>query len=192
MKRLIRAYQAGARLFSVPIFSLYINSHPSVDHTGGPSWLVQQLCAREQEWPVVCDIEEKLVKEGFGTKELFLAAPMSQVTHEYLRSIGITQFGTCQIVITVRLEGTWLGARLAALGITTEGLQACEACVMQKMGCHLEVAFANLPESLLTSSQLECQGLSVYYHHAVRQVHTQVCAARDESARLSQVEDTHL
>ena len=59
---------------------------------------------------------------------------------------------------------------------------------MQKMGCHLEVAFANLPESLLTSPQLESQGLSVFYHHAVREVHTQVCAARDENARLSQVE----
>ena len=154
--------------------------------------LHKQLCARGLEWPTVCDVENKLLKESFLTKENFLSTPLSQFTYEYLRSIGILQFGNRQIVITVRLEGTWLDARLAALGITTEGLQACEACVMQKMGCYLEVAIANLPESLLTSPQLECQGLSVYYHHAVRQVHTQVCAARDENARLSQVEGKQL
>eukprot|EP01032_Pedospumella_encystans_P016661 gene16661-19001_t len=140
----------------------------------GPSWLVQQLWARGLEWPAVCDVEDKLLKEGFVSKEVFLSTPTSQFTHEYLRSIGILQFGTRQIVITVRLEGTWLGARLAALGVSAFWIRSCETCVFEALGCRTKTAYANLPLQALSAEALKEVGVPAQYHLVLRALHEQL------------------
>ena len=135
---------------------------------------MEQLCTRGLEWPVVCDIEDKLLKEGFVTKENFLTTALSQFTHEYLRSLGILQFGTRQIVITVRLEGTWLGARLAALGVSAFWIRSCETCVFEALGCRTKTAYANLPVEALSAEALKEVGVPVQYHLVLRALHAQL------------------
>ena len=122
----------------------------------------------------MCDVEDKLLKEGFVTKELLLAAPMSLFTHEYLRSLGITHFGTRVAVITVRLEGTWLGARLAALGVSAFWIRSCETCVFEALGCRTKTAYANLPLQALSVEALKEVGVPVQYHRVLRALHEQL------------------
>ncbi len=157
---------------------------------GGPSWLVQRLCARGLEWPVVCDLEDKLLKEGFVTKELFLAAPMSQFTHEYLRSLGIMPFGIRVAVITVRLEGTWLGARLAALGVSSFWIRSSETCVFEALGCRTKTAYANLPATALSAEALKEVGVPVQYHLVLRALHEQLNNAQAKVREEMQVTST--
>jgi len=157
----------------------------------GPSWLVQQLCARGLEWPTVCDVEDKLLKEGFVTKELFLAAPMSLFTHEYLRSVGITHFGTRIAVITVRLEGTWLGARLAALGVSPFWIRSCETCVFEALGCRTKTAYANLSATALSAEALKEVGVPAQYHLVLRALHEQLNKAQAQvKAKVSEENKT--
>ena len=129
---------------------------------------------RGLEWPAVCDVENKLLKEGFLTKENFLSTPLSQFTHEYLRSLGILQFGTRQIVITVRLEGTWLGARLAALGMSAFWIRSCEICVFEALGCRTKTAYANLLAVTLSAEALKEVGVPAQYHLVLRALHEQL------------------
>jgi len=126
----------------------------------------------------VCDIDDKLLKKGFVSKEVFLSAPASQFTHEYLRSLGIMQFGTRQIVITVRLEGTWLGARLAALGVSPFWIRSCEICVFEALGCRTKTAYANLPATALSAEALKEVGVPVQYHLVLRALHDQLNQAQ--------------
>jgi len=152
---------------------------------------VEQLCARGLEWPTVCDIEDKLLKEGFVTKELFLAAPMSLFTHEYLRSVGITHFGTRIAVITVRLEGTWLGARLAALGVSPFWIRSCETCVFEALGCRTKTAYANLSATALSAEALKEVGVPAQYHLVLRALHEQLNKAQAQvKAKVSEENKT--
>ncbi len=126
----------------------------------------------------MCDVEDKLLKEGFVSKEVFLSAPASQFTHEYLRSLGIMQFGTRQIVITVRLEGTWLGELLAALGVSPFWIRSCETCVFEALGCRTKTAYANLPATALSAEALKEVGVPVQYHLVLRALHDQLNKAQ--------------
>lgn len=142
--------------------------------------MVQQLCARGLEWPMVCDIEDKLLQEGFVTKDIFLAAPMSLFTHEYLRSLGITHFGTRLVVIATRLEGTWLGARLAGLGVSPFWIRSCETCVFEALGCRTKTAYASLLATALSAEALLEVGVPAQYHLVLRALHEQLGKAREE------------
>ncbi len=129
----------------------------------------------------MCDIEDKLLKEGFVSKENFLSTPLPQFTHEYLRSLGIMQFGTRQIVITVRLEGTWLGELLAALGVSPFWIRSCETCVFEALGCRTKTAYANLPATALTAEALKEVGVPAQYHLVLRALHEQLNQAQAQA-----------
>ncbi len=112
---------------------------------------------------------------------------MSQFTHEYLRSLGITHFGTRVAVITVRLEGTWLGARLAALGVSPFWIRSCETCVFEALGCRTKTAYANLPATVLSAEALKEVGVPAQYHLVLRALHDQLNKAQAKAkAKVSE------
>ena len=91
MKQLIQEYRKG-EIFTL-IFAyyqspacLYVQMNRAVD---GLSWLARELFARGLQWEVICDVQNKLAKEGCTTREAFINTPMILLTHDFLEKIGI-------------------------------------------------------------------------------------------------------
>ena len=140
-------------------------------------WLTQELIARGLQWEKVCDTEDKLRAAGLHTKKNVIAVSSSRWSDAYLKTIGITDPLVCRAVQNMRLQCTWLGARLTAHGVTNSALAACEFAVFHTIGCSTEVSFAQvLPDELCDLYLMRMRIESGFVRRCIRAVHEQVRA----------------
>jgi len=157
----------------------------------GPSWLVEPLSVCGLEWAAICDVQDKLAKEGIFTSSELLRMPISLFTHDYLRGLGVLSPFVRQVLIDERLQSTWLGAHLAGHNIRRECVQRCEQVMMECLGSWTGELFARVLPEELSDAYLISKGIeSGVVRRCLRQMHQQVCAeqalvGKDEHAAQS-------
>lgn len=135
---------------------------------------MRELSARGLSWEQICDTRDKLVKEGITSRETLTRIPLTHFTPERLCKLGITVACVRQIVLEMRLQATWLGARLTAMGVSSTGLSTAEAVLIN---CATESSFAQVVPEILSDANLRANGVhSSFVCQCLRAVHRQVRA----------------
>lgn len=139
---------------------------------------MRELSARGLEWETICDVQDKLAKESLTTCASFACMPLTQFNHSYLERVGISSLYVRQLLVHIRLQSTWLGARLTQhADMRPECLEVCEHVVLQRYGCASEASLARvLPEELSDESLARLVSMAAPVRRCLREVHAQVCA----------------
>jgi len=149
---------------------------------------VRELSSRGLPWETLCNVQDKLFEAGFTEKQDFLSVPYSHFDTTHLRAIGITSVRALAVLEDVRLQATWIGARLSALGVSYYWLGICECVVFHNYGCLTAESFAHVLPDELSDECLEDMGIvSGFVRRCVRAVHAQVCEENTSKKNFKQL-----
>jgi len=143
---------------------------------------MRALCARGLDWETICDVQDKLAKEGMRTKMDVLSFPVSRFTHDFLLDLGVSSRHVRQVVVDMRAQATWLGVLLVQCDISNQYIIDCDIVVMECLGCCSKALFAQVLPEELSDAYLISKGIeSGVVRRCLRQVHEQVCAEHEHS-----------
>lgn len=77
-------------------------------------------------------MQDKVAAWGFVDKASLVSFPSTRFEEARLLNLGITDPLSCQVVRDLRMQSTWLGAHLSAMGVNTAGMAAYEKIVFEE------------------------------------------------------------